>query len=55
MLNIKALTDAEAMELVDYVNEEKMKDALESQKVKASEFFKRVNEKPKSKKVANNE
>jgi CRISPR-associated protein Csc2 len=50
ILNIKALEDAEAKELVDYVTEESMKKALETQKTKASEFFKSVNEKPKSKK-----
>ncbi len=55
-LNIKALADTEVKELVSYVNEEKMKEALEAQKTKASEFFKSVNEKPKSKKkVVKNE
>jgi CRISPR-associated protein Csc2 len=54
-LNIQGLADAEVKELIGYVNEEKMKEALEAQKTKASEFFKRVNEKPKSKKVAKNE
>jgi len=49
-LNIKALTDTEAKELADSVNEDKMKEALESQKKKATEFFSRVNEKPKGKK-----
>ena len=51
-LNIKALTDAEARELINSVNEEKMKDALEAQKKKAKEFFDRVNDKPKGKKKA---
>lgn len=41
-LNIKTLADTEFKELADYVNEEKMKEALEAQKAKASEFFKRV-------------
>jgi CRISPR-associated protein Csc2 len=50
MLNIKALDDAEVKEFVSYVKEEKMKEALEIQKTKASEFFKSVNEKPKGKK-----
>jgi CRISPR-associated protein Csc2 len=55
-LNIRALTDAEAKELVDSVNEDRMKEALESQKNKAKDFFDRVNEKPKGKKkVAKNE
>jgi CRISPR-associated protein Csc2 len=54
-LNIKALGDAEVKELVAYVNEEKMKEALEAQKTKASEFFTTVNEKPKSKKKGNKE
>jgi len=49
-LNIKVLADVEVSELTNYVNEEKMKAALEAQKVKAAEFFKSVNEKPKSKK-----
>lgn len=50
MLNIKALDDAEVKEFVSYVKEEKMKEALEIQKTKASEFFNSVNEKPKGKK-----
>ncbi len=50
ILNIKALDDSEVKELVAYVNEEKMKAALEIQKAKAAEFFKSVNEKPKGKK-----
>jgi CRISPR-associated protein Csc2 len=54
-LNVKALADTEFKELADYVNEEKMKEALEAQKVKASEFFQSVNEKPKKKKGAKNE
>ncbi len=49
-LNIKALADAEVKGLVSYVNEKEMKAALEAQREKASEFFNRVNEKPKGKK-----
>ena len=49
-LNIKALTDAEAKELSNFVNENRMKEALEVQKNKAKEFFDHVNEKPKGKK-----
>jgi reverse gyrase len=50
ILNIKALDDSEVKEFVAYVNEERMKAALEIQKAKAAEFFKSVNEKPKGKK-----
>jgi len=49
-LNIKKLEDEEVKELVAYVNEEKIREALEAQRTKASEFFKSVNEKPKTKK-----
>lgn len=51
-LNIKALTDTESAELVSFVNEKKMEEALKIQKEKAKEFFDRVNEKPKGKKKA---
>ncbi|MDD4651456.1 MAG: type I-D CRISPR-associated protein Cas7/Csc2 [Methanothrix sp.] len=51
-LNIKALTDAETVELVGFVKEDNMKEALKIQKEKAKEFFDRVNEKPKGKKKA---
>lgn len=49
-LNIKALTDAEAKELADFVNEAEMKTALGVQMDKAKKFFDSVNEKPKGKK-----
>jgi len=55
VLNIKTLADAEVKELVAYINEDKMKEALEAQKEKASTFFKSVNEKPKNKKKGNKE
>jgi len=51
-LNVKALTDAETAELVSFVKEDNMKEALKIQKEKAKEFFDRVNEKPKGKKKA---
>lgn len=54
-LNIKALSDTDTKELVDWVKEDKMKEALESQALKASTFFKSVNEKPKNKKKGNKE
>lgn len=49
-LNIKALTDTEAKELVNSVNEAEMKIALGVQMDKAKKFFDIVNEKPKGKK-----
>jgi CRISPR-associated protein Csc2 len=52
ILNIKALTDAESAELVGFVNEDNMKEAMKVQMGKAKEFFDRVNEKPKGKKKA---
>lgn len=48
-LNIESLGDDDVRELLDYVTSESMKEALDSQKIKASEFFRRVNESKKNK------
>jgi hypothetical protein len=48
-LNIESLGDDDVRELLDYVTSESMKEALESQKIKASEFFRGVNESKKNK------
>ena len=49
MLNIESLEDEEVRKLLDYVTSESLKEALDSQKIKASEFFRRVNESKKNK------
>lgn len=49
-LNIKSLDDADVEKLLEYVTDETLKEALENQKTRASEFLKKVNEELKKKK-----
>lgn len=48
-LNIESLEDTETKQLIDYVNSNVLKEALERQKIKAATFFQAVSEKPKKK------
>lgn len=50
-LNIKSLDDADVEKLLEYITDETLKQALENQKTKASEFLKKVNEELKKKKA----
>lgn len=50
-LNIKSLNDADVEKLLEYITDETLKQALENQKTKASEFLKKVNEELKKKKA----
>jgi CRISPR-associated protein Csc2 len=50
-LNIKSLDDADVEKLLEYITDETLKEALENQKTKASEFLKKVNEELKKKKA----
>ena len=49
-LNIKSLDDADVEKLLEYITDETLKQALENQKTRASEFLKKVNEELKKKK-----
>ena len=49
-LNIKSLDDADVEKLLEYITEGTLKEALENQKTRASEFLKKVNEELKKKK-----
>ena len=49
-LNIKSLDDADVEKLLEYTTDETLKQALENQKTRASEFLKKVNEELKKKK-----
>ena len=49
-LNIKSLDDADVEKLLGYITDETLKEALENQKTRASEFLKKVNEELKKKK-----
>lgn len=49
-LNIKSLDDADVEKLLGYITDETLKQALENQKTRASEFLKKVNEELKKKK-----
>jgi len=49
-LNIKSLDDADVEKLLEYTTDETLKQALETQKTRASEFLKKVNEELKKKK-----
>ena len=49
-LNIKSLDDGDVEKLLEYTTEGTLKEALENQKTRASEFLKKVNEELKKKK-----
>ena len=49
-LNIESLDDGDVGKLLEYVTDETLKQALENQKTRASEFLKKVNEELKKKK-----
>lgn len=49
-LNIKSLDDGDVGKLLEYITDETLKEALENQKTRASEFLKKVNEELKKKK-----
>lgn len=49
-LNIKSLDDADVEKLLEYITEGTLKEALENQRTRASEFLKKVNEELKKKK-----
>lgn len=49
-LNIKSLDDADVEKLLGYITDETLKEALENQKTRASEFLRKVNEELKKKK-----
>ena len=49
-LNIKSLDDGDVEKLLEYITEGTLKEALENQKTRASEFLKKVNEELKKKK-----
>lgn len=49
-LNIESLDDADVEKLLEYITDETLKQALENQKTRASEFLKQVNEELKKKK-----
>lgn len=49
-LNIESLDDGDVGKLLEYVTDETLKEALENQKTRASEFLKKVNEELKKKK-----
>ncbi|MCK4651918.1 MAG: type I-D CRISPR-associated protein Cas7/Csc2 [Methanosarcinales archaeon] len=49
-LNIESLDDADVEKLLEYITEGTLKEALENQKTRASEFLKKVNEELKKKK-----
>ena len=49
-LNIKSLDDSDVEKLLEYITDETLKEVLENQKTRASEFLKKVNEELKKKK-----